>query len=162
MKGNKMNIGMVVFSMSGNTLSVAEKLSARLIDNGHEASIIRLEVIPENAKPGDQVSLKDVPDISGFDAYVFASPVMAFRLPAVSREFLSEMSADAGKQAACFVTEQLPFPWMGGNNAIRAMKKLCAQKELRVLNTGIINWSRKDRPDRIDALVDNLAVSFGV
>ena len=155
-----MKIGLIVFSMSGNTLSVAEKLLSKLTADSHEARIVRLEVVPENAKPGDQVTLKNVPDISEYDAYAFASPVMAFRLPEISKDFLTRMDGIEGKQAVCFVTEQLPYPWMGGSRAIRTMKAKCGQKDVNVLDTGIINWSRKDRQERIDKLVERLGSSF--
>lgn len=40
-----MNIGMIVYSRTGNTLSVAEKLEARLSAAGHAVTLKRLAVV---------------------------------------------------------------------------------------------------------------------
>ena len=113
-----------------------------------------------SAKPGDSVQLGEMPSLEGFDAYVFASPVMAFHLPPITKDFLEKAGMTAGHKAVCFVTEHLPFAWMGGRQSIRTMKKICQNRQVVVLDTGVINWSRKDRSDRIDRLVERLADRF--
>ncbi len=59
------------------------------------------------------------------------------------------------------MTEFFPFPWMGGNHAIRQMKKICQSKGASILATGIVNWGVKSRRTKTMAkAVDQLGKAF--
>ncbi|MEL7607976.1 MAG: hypothetical protein AAGU74_00550 [Bacillota bacterium] len=48
-----MNVGIIVYSHTGNTLSVAQKLEQALRDRGHAVSITRVEPVQEDPRgPG--------------------------------------------------------------------------------------------------------------
>ena len=56
-----MDIGIMVYSQTGNTLSVAEKLKEALSEKGHTVTVDRVTAQGEVA-PGRSVSLEQMPD----------------------------------------------------------------------------------------------------
>ncbi len=143
-----MNIGIIIFSRTGNTLSVAEKVMDAYLSQGHTAVIERVTVQNEdpNSKP---VRLKNVPDPALFDAVIFGAPVQGFSLSPVMKAYLTQMPPVMGRKISCFVTQHLPKPWMGGNQAIRQMCRLCRSKGADISETSIVNWTSKLRDDQI-------------
>ena len=49
---------------------------------------------------------------------------------------------------------------MGGNRAIGQMKKICESKGAEVSGSGIINWSKSNREQKIVEVVDRLSGLF--
>ncbi|MBN1935296.1 MAG: flavodoxin family protein, partial [Anaerolineae bacterium] len=105
-----MKIGIIVYSQTGNTYSVAQKLETRLAAAGHSVTLERITIIGE-ASPGTPVQFQTRPDVGPYDALVFGAPVQAFSLVTVMRSYLGQIASLQGKQVACFVTKQLPFYW---------------------------------------------------
>jgi flavodoxin len=152
-----MQIGIIVYSQTGNTLSVAEKLAQALTSKGHSVNIAKVETESET-KPATKASeLKSAPDVSPYDAIIFASPVQAFSLAPSMKVYLANISSLTGKQVYCFVTQHLRYAWMGGNRAIRAISAVCKQKGAQVKKSGIVHWSDKARDQQIEAVVRSLS-----
>lgn len=149
-----MNIGIIVHSHTGNTLEVAERLKTDLLGAGHSVILERLEVVNKNASAGGNVKLKEVPDASKYDVLIFGAPVWAFSLSSVMKAYLSQIPSLQNKKAGCFVTQKFLYPWMGGKRAVSQMVKACKSKGVDVFETGIVNWSHKEREKKIvDVLV---------
>ena len=55
------------------------------------------------------------------------------------------------------MTHQLPLPWMGGNAAVRQMKKLCEEKGGEVVSSAVVSWSEKRRERDLAQLLNRLA-----
>jgi len=137
-----MRIGIIVYSQTGNTLSVAEKLKEKLAAAGHSAEIEQVTVAG-GRKAGDRAfQLETRPDVAQYDALVFGSAVEAFSLSPVLATYLREIGSLDGKSVVCLVTQFFPYPWMGGNRAIRQMRGLCKSKGATVRGSGIVNWSK--------------------
>jgi len=155
-----MKIGIIVYSHTGNTQSVAAKLQEKLAAAGHSVEMQR--VVPaEGVKPGQRnPPLETRPAVDAYEAVIFGSPVQAFSLAQVMDAYLSQLESLAGKKVALLVTEAFPYPWMGGNRAVSRMKKLAASKGAEVLGSGVVNWSRRDREQRISQVVDSLSALF--
>ena len=155
-----MKIGIIVFSQTGNTLSVAEKMKERLLSSGHSVQLEKIE--SEGAvEPGSKtLKITRRPDIKSFDALVFAAPVMAFSLNPVMKLYLQELPEAAGKKTVCFITQAFPKPWLGGSNALRKMRILCGIKKMDVVFYDGINWKRSDRDSRIEDLISKTASFF--
>lgn len=152
-----MNIGIIVYSGTGNTLSVAELVRDRLAAGGHTVKLERVEAAgydPQSAKP---VELTNAPDPSGYDALVFGAPVQAFSLSPVMKAYLEKLPQLAGRKTALLVTEYFPYAWMGGNRAARQMAEMCASHGAEVHGSGVVNWSRKDRARRIETCVERVS-----
>lgn len=155
-----MDVCILVHSDTGNTLSVAQKLQEKLQQAGHAATIERIAAVGGERNP-KKMQLERFPHIDDYDALVLAGPVQAFGLSPVMKLCLSRLPSLHEKKVVCFVTQLSPFPWMGGNNAIGQMEKLCLSKKGKVLETGIINWARRNREQRINQLVERLTKALG-
>jgi flavodoxin len=155
-----MNIGIIVYSQTGNTHSVALKLQEKLTAAGHSANIERVEVSGE-ARPGTKdFQLTTKPAVDPYDALVFGSPVHGFSLSPAIKRYLEQIAPLQGKKVACLVTKQLPFYWTGGNRTINQMKKLCTAKDGTVCGSGIVIWSSARREQMITDVVEKLCSLF--
>jgi flavodoxin len=152
-----MNIGIIVFSRTGNTLSVAEKIREAAAAQGHTAVIERIHA--EHEEPGNKVPprLTTLPDPRAYDAVIFGAPVEGFSLTPIFKAYLEQLPSFGGKQAGCFVTEHFPKPWMGGNRAIRQMRALLKAKGLDARATGVVNWTSPAREAQIASVTAALA-----
>src|SRR6056297_3025434 len=146
MKGGiSMGIGIIVYSKTGNTLSVAERLEKALTEAGHDAVIQRVKVNNDEEGSKGNLSLTANPDISDYDAVVFTAPVHAFSLAPAMKLYLDQVGDLSGKKVYGFVTQHFKKPWLGGNRAIRTLKSLCQKKGADLRITGIVNWSNSER-----------------
>ncbi len=136
-----MNIGIIVFSKTGNTLSVAEKLQGTLIEMGHKAVLERVTASNDLEMDPKRVTLTNAPSTQGYDMLVFAAPVYGGRLPTVMQVYLQGIPALEGKLVAGFVTQAFPFAWMGGKQTIDGMEKLVRAKGGKLSATGVVNWT---------------------
>ena len=157
-----MDIGIIVYSQGGNTLSVTEKLKDKLAASGHTVALERVEIEGE-AKPGPgggDVKLTSAPAVDRFKGIVFAAPVQAFSLAAAMKGYLNRLGSMQGKDFACLVTKQLKGNWTGGNSAVRKMKKIGEEKGGTFLGSGIVIWSSPEREKTIEDTVEELSSMF--
>jgi flavodoxin len=158
-----MKIGLIIFSRTGNTYSVAEKLRNRLSANGHEAIIERVtydEAAGRKETDPNKVLLTNIPDPEKYDALVFGSPVEGFSTSIAMSAYLSRLGPLNGRKVACLATQMFPYAWLGGNRTISQMSKVCSEKGANVTGGGIVNWSCKDRDKRINDTVERLSSIF--
>ncbi len=120
-----MKIGIIVYSQTGHTLSVCEKIKKLLESSGHTVNIDKVEFSGDPAKGASAVSITKAPDPSLYDGVIFASPVQAFSLALPMKKYMDGISDLSGKKTVCFVTKQLPFRWTGGSHALSQMSGLC-------------------------------------
>ena len=153
-----MNIGIIIFSRTGNTLCVAEKVRDAFLAQGHTAVIERVRAENEDPNSKLPVRLKSVPDPARFDAVIFGAPVQAFSLSPIMNAFLKQLPKMSGKKVGCFVTQHFPKPWMGGKRAAKQMCSLCQSKGADVEKIGIINWTNKLRNGQIDDVASMLGM----
>jgi flavodoxin len=154
-----MKIGIIVYSKTENTYSVAQKLQEKFHEKGHGAEIER--VVPEGEVPprAKNVEFQSKPEIEPYDALIFGSPVHAFSLAPPMKSYLEQLDSLQNKKIACFVTKGLRFNWTGGNQAIGKMKKICESKGGNVVGTGIVVWN-KEKDKQIDELLSKFSVLF--
>lgn len=154
-----MKIGIVVYSQTGNTYQVAEKLQETLSDKGHSVNIERIYVADEKQRDLNKIQVLSIPDLSTYDALVFGSPVQAFSLSHPMTAFMSQIPTLQDKRITCFVTKGLPLNGTGGNQAIGMMKKICESKGGDVCGSGIIVWN-KGRENQIAKLTEEMCRLF--
>jgi flavodoxin len=119
-----MKIGIIVYSQTGNTSSVALKIQEALIKNGHSVDIEKIEAIRDEKQPALNIKLTKTPNVEKYDGIIFATFVEAFCLCPVMDKYLKQLKSLKDKKVALFVTQFFPYPWMGGNHAIKQMKKI--------------------------------------
>ena len=152
-----MNIGIIVFSRTGNTLSVAEKIREALAARGHLATVERIMIEGDKPNNGKPPKIIQSPDPARYDRVYIGAAVEAFSLSAVMKAYLEGLTTLDGKPAGVFVTQHLAKPWMGGNRAIRQLRALCRAKGLNVQADGIVNWTNKARDAQINSVADKFA-----
>ena len=153
-----MKTGIIVFSRTGHTRQAAQKLQEALRTKGRDSELE--EVTVSNPQPeGDlsRIRLTNKPAVEAYGRLVFAAPVWGFNLSAVMKAYLMGLPSLKGKKISLFVTHQLPLPWMGGNAAIRQMKKLCREKGGEVVSGAVVSWSEKRRERDLAELLNRLA-----
>ncbi len=157
-----METGIIVYSHTGNTLSVAEKLQTALSQNGHKSTIEQITV-QEGYDPNKDFSkftFDYIPGPAKYDSIIFASPVMAFSLCPVMKRYLKQIPDLQEKLVALLVTQHLKFSWMGGNRAIRQMKRLIKTKNPSIKGSAIVHWSAENRDEQITGVVESLIQLF--
>ena len=155
-----MNIGIIIYSQTGNTSSVALKLKEKLSAVGHSVGIERIEISGELGPRATNFQLKTKPDVDKYDALVFGAPVQAFSLSPAMKSYLSQIASLKSKKIACFVTKHLPFYWTGGNQAVNKMGKICKSKDGTVCGSGVVIWSSTHRDQKITEVIDRLSRLF--
>ena len=156
-----MNIGIMVHSRTGNTLYTAKKLQEALAAAGHQAVIHSVSASSDTEADYRKISLESSPETTGYDALFFGAPVRGFSISPVMREYLHGIGSLKGKKTACFVTQQLPYAFLGGNRAVRQMDMLCRHKGSAPFGSGVINWSKaKVREKRIETMAGHLSAAL--
>ncbi len=155
-----MNIGIIIYSQTGNTREVAGQLQEKLAEKGHRATIEEIKIegkVP--AQPG-QFKLSSIPDPGNYDAVVFGSPVQAFNLNPVMKAYLDQLPPLENRAVACFITKRLPVVWTGGTQAVGKIKAALHSKGAVVKGAEIIFWSGGESREKAVEAVENLAALF--
>jgi flavodoxin len=152
-----MNIGIIVHSQTGNTYFVGQKLQEELQKKGHTVTLERIKTI-DNTK---DIKLDNMPGVESYDAVIFGGWIQAFSLyPGVSK-YINQLPSLKDKKVSCFLTQQLPCKWMGGNNGLSKLKSLLSAKGANILASGIVNWGKEEkRGDRINELIETICCKF--
>jgi flavodoxin len=154
-----MNIGIVVYSQTGHTLSVAGKLLEALAATGHTVNLERVETAEPEKPSAPDVPLKTKPEIASYDALVFGSPVRGGALPLPMTRYLEQIASLRGKKVACVVTGIFPAGW-GRNQTIAQMVEVCESKGATVCGAGSVGWWSLGRRRQIAEVLDSLSRSF--
>ncbi len=152
-----MNIGIIVYSFTGNTLSVAERIQSALQQKGHTATLSQVTAVDQ--KPGNRapVTLVQAPDPSPYDELIIAAPVNGFQLALVMQTYLKSQPRLAGKPVNLFVTHYFPKAWLGGNQTLGQFKAAVEANGATVRQTGVINWSSRKRETDINSLIERFS-----
>lgn len=158
-----MKTAILVHSMTGNTLYVAQKLKDQLQAKGHEVALEKLEPVggeDKNMVDPTKIVLRPVLDLQGFDNVVLAGPVRGFSMSPVLKAYVSQVESLKGRKMILFVTHFFPFSFLGGESAIRQMRAAVEAKGAQVVATGIVDWKGFGREKKINRLVEDLATRF--
>ena len=147
-----MKNAIIIYSKTGNTRSVAKKLSENL-------NCELLEVAAVNDDPNILVpELTNKPDTTNYEYIVFASPVHGFSLAKIMEAYLKQLPSLEGKTIDLFITHYFPFAWMGGNRALKQMELIVKAKQASVGKKVSVNWTSKKR----DSIITNLIKDFSI
>jgi len=147
-----MKKAIVIYSKTGNTRSVAQKLAQSM-----QSEILEVKAV--NDDPNILLpELTEKPDVSLFDHLVFASPVHGFSLAKIMDAYLKQLNDLTGKSVDLFITHHFPFAWMGGNRALKQMKKIVESKNGLVGKMTSVNWTSKKREQVIDEMIQSYSL----
>ena len=154
-----MNIGIIVFSQSGNTESVAKKIKENISEE-HHVNVDMITVKGEVKVELKEYQFENKSEISQYDLLIFASPVQAFSLNSAMKCYLNQIESLNQKKIFCFVTKALPFNWTGGTRALNQMKKICEAKGAEICGDGIVKWREKNRKNDIEEVIKKIMQSI--
>jgi flavodoxin len=154
-----MNIGIILYSHTGKTLSVAERLVKAAKNQGHRVGIEPIQIAPNDPNVADSV-LISAPSPLPYDRLVLASPVHGFRMSRAMKLYLEQLPNLNGRKIACFVTHYFPFAWMGGSGSVKGMAEAVAAKSGSVVFTGVVNWKNKKREQGIESMISALLTAL--
>lgn len=151
-----MNIGIIIYSHSGHTLSVGERIKETLLAQGHSVRLERISAANEDPQSKEKIRLTAIPDITPYDAVIFGAPVQGARLSPIMREYLSRLPALQSRKAACFVTQHFKIKWMGSTRAVKQITRAVEEKGAPITASGIVQWSSEAREKQICQVVASL------
>jgi len=152
-----MKVAIVVYSQTGNTKSVAEKIKSCLITEGHVADYLPISAEKkEKDNPMEKPVFVGLPDLGNYDAFVFGTSVEAFNLCRTMQAYLKQLGQN-DKKAVCLTTQGFMKSWLGGNAAQKKMAQLLSEKGYKVAGGANVNWKKEEgRDGRIEEAVSKI------
>ncbi len=147
-----MRIGIIFYSKTGNTKSVAERLFKKLSNEFEDVKIEEITITGDIEK-GFQID--NNPPVNDYDIVVFGSWVMAFSLNPVMKKYLSMLPSLKDKKIFCMVTQHFPYKWMGGSNCLNQMRKIVKSKYGELYLTDVVSWTNKKREEQIEKIISS-------
>jgi len=154
-----MNIGIIVYSQSGHTLSVAAQLQETLSADGHAVTLTQLETVAPLQMGDTTAELNTIPEVGAYDALVFACPVRGGTPAPPMRVFLEQVASLEGKKVALLVTGFFQAKW-GREQTLAQMRALCDAKGASVCGVGSVGWSSLRRKQQIARAMADLRQVF--
>ena len=155
-----MNIGIIVYSRTGHTFSVANKLQQTLSTAGHTVNLERVETAGPVSMGATNVALKTKPGVDAYDALVFGCPVRGGEPAPSMASYLEQLGSLEGKKVACLVTGFFPVAGWGRDQTIDQMKQICKSKGATVCGSGSVGWFSFSRKRQIAEVADDLSKLF--
>jgi len=152
-----MKIGILIYSHSGNTLSVAEKIKEEIKKRNFNSTIERVTLVNDDPHSRQPAVLKRIPDINNYDKLIIGAPINAFSLCKPMKMYLQNHAKLKNKEINCFVTQHFKHSFLGGNRGIKQITSFCNNQNSTVKNTAFIHWSSNNRKEEIDTTVDLMA-----
>jgi NAD(P)H-dependent FMN reductase len=150
-----LNIGIVVYSLSGHTASVAMDLKEKLAASGHPVTLERVEFEGPAKVSAEHGASKTRPAVDPYDVVVFACPVRGGAPPPPMASYLEQIPSLHNKRVAFLVTHFFPRAW-GANQTIALMKGVCESKGATVCGSGTVRWFGCSRKRQIAQVVGDL------
>jgi flavodoxin len=140
-----MNICIIVYSKTGHTLSLANKLKDKLDSLEHNTTLARL---------GDSE-----PDISKYNGLVIATPVHGGSPAKAVKDYLGKLPSLKNKKMVCLATSFFPAA-LGRNQTLKYLKEKCEGKGAEVCDVGGISSLSFGKKKKTEELVERLSKCF--
>ena len=128
-----MRIGIIIHSVTGNTLSVGEKIHEELSAKGFDAVLERV-IAADEKNPGLYPVLLSKPDITPYDVIVFGAPVHGFTLSKAMQAYISQLSGLENKKVrllchttVCKTVAGRKQSNQENNETVRGVRRLCKE-----------------------------------
>ena len=154
-----MNIGIIVYSLSDHTLTVAGRLKEKLTAAGHKVSLERVTTVGPAKVNFEDAELKTMPVVDAYDALVFACPVRGGTVPSPMKRYLEQIPSLREKNVVCLVTHFFRREW-GANQVLASLRQICESKGATVRGVGDVQWFSLHRRRQIAQVVEDLSKAF--
>lgn len=146
-----MKIGVIVYSYTNNTLTIAKKLESILLDKGYDVEVKSIKAEDESTNI-NHYNLVNIPSVENYDSIVFATCVRGFDCALIFKQYIQTIKTLKDKKVCGFVSQYFPFDFMGGSQALKSMKKMINDKEANFIELSSIHMKSKN----VDKQIDNL------
>jgi len=146
-----MKTAIVVYSATGNTMQVAERMKAAFKAKGETADLFRVTASGTSSKT---IALANIPNVSAYDQLIIGAPINGFMLCRAMQLYLQGNTTVKGKKINFFVTQHLKHAFWGGNKGIKQMQELSKANGGVVNNSAIVHWSAPKREAQINKAVE--------
>jgi hypothetical protein len=159
--GGCMKFGFLIHSQSGNTLSIAHRLSDVLTQKGHEVFVTHIKSRDVNRSMQFPQEIEIVQDNlpEEVDVLFVGGWVQAFSLCRGLQYYLNHFNVRSN-EINLFLTHHFPYEWMGGTNAMKQLKRLVLKANVKVVDDVIFNWSRKNNQNKIQEWIEKVLVRY--
>ncbi len=122
-----MKIGIIVYSYTNNTLTIANQLKTALLDKGYDVSVESIKAMNEDPN-NTHIVLTHSPKLKEYDKVIFASCVRGFNCAPILKEYINQLDTLKDIKCAGFVSQYFPWDALGGNQALNVMRTLVESK----------------------------------
>jgi flavodoxin len=150
-----MNVGIIVYSETGHTYEVIEKLADKLREQ-HTVTIYRLKY--DKA----QNIVNGVPYINGHQRLILATPVQGFAPTIPIMEAIRRIENFDGRIVDVLITQYFRFKWLGGKQTINVLIRAIEHAKGVFGVDADIHWQRKDRDQQIQAAIDKFITAYNL
>ncbi|TVQ23602.1 MAG: hypothetical protein EA383_13710 [Spirochaetaceae bacterium] len=150
-----MNIGIAVYSETGNTREVAERIRRELENAGHEAELLEITTAAGRRE------LAEIPSVEPYDTLCIGGPVHHLTVAKPVKLFLEAIPSLQNKKVAFFVTQGQPLSALGGSQAMAFLKRAIHEHSGSPIRAGIVHVSRKSKESEIRRVVEAVVESAG-
>ena len=154
-----MDIGIIVYSHTGHTLSVALKLKEILSKKTHNVTLERLQTRVPLTMTALTAELKTIPNIESYDAVILGTPVRGGEPSPPMKAFLEQIDSFDGKMVAILVTGFFPFDW-GRKQTIVSLETICRSKDAELCGSVSVRWLNLKRKRQITKVLDSVSGFF--
>jgi len=153
-----MNIGIVIHTVSGHTLTFAQAIRSKLVEKGHEVDLTglrttgspRVGFLPGS---GGNFTIKSPPELGGFDVVLIGAPVWGFRpSPVIMRYLVEDVKKLKGKKALAFVT----MGGLGGKRSVEIMSQELEDAGADILEGEALPYFFKVNEEKLAAAVERI------
>ncbi len=155
-----MDIGIIVYSRTGHTLSAARKLKEKLSADGHRVTLEQIETAGPVNRSATSARLKTKPAINAYQGLVLGCPVQGGAPAGPMLSYLEQMPSLEGKRVACLVTGFFPVADWGRDQTLARMEQICESKGGEVCGKGSVGWFSLTRRRQISGVADSLSALF--
>lgn len=142
-----MNIGIIVYSETGNTLALCEQARDILTGYGQTVTLARITV---NDVKLDR-SLRDAPVADRYDLVILGTPVQGFSLPVPVKEYLARATFAQGVKLGVLITQYFKADWLGGTQTLKQALAAFARFNPVFYGSGIVHVRSRKRDEQINA-----------
>jgi len=142
-----MNIGIIVYSETGNTLALCEQ--ARDILTGYGQTVTLAKITCNDIKLDR--TLRDAPAADRYDLVILGTPVQGFSLPVPVQDYLARATFAQGVKLGVLVTQYFKADWLGGTRTVRQAVAALARFEPVFYGAGIVHVRSRKRDEQVNA-----------
>ncbi|NLG15777.1 MAG: flavodoxin family protein [Fibrobacter sp.] len=155
-----MKVAIVIHTQSGHTTQFARAIASKFNQNGHECDVMLLRTTGQVSPGSRKFTIKNPPEIYGYDAALFGGPVWAFSASPVIKSYLGQLKNLKCKKVMSIATKGLPFSWTGGSRALKQMDQELEASGGTVLPGEVLHFFFKANQKKMNSAVERIFKAF--